>query len=293
MRTISLEINPKISTKVELKSISRLNDDDIINFYVEDENKKNYCYTLLSNLYQNRKIRIVDTSRGKKGVIKSYIDNERKNLKSKNFYILDKDFDDKYPCNHPNFQIDNFYYIYKLLKKNKKFLVWKRYCIENYFIDSSLIAYVLNNLTCIKDIKSEFKAPIRKIFKYVNLLSRYQLKNQLADSTNKLNYSNFIDFKTTNIDILKLVKELRIISKKYENSKILNVKYDYNIIRDINGKRFFELLISLGANAKGTSKFSIGQKNFMNLILKAYLERNKSNNFKRFTIELDEIFKNV
>jgi hypothetical protein len=293
MRTISLEINPKISTKIELKSISRLIDDDIINFYVEDENKENYYYTLLSNLYQNHKIRIVDTSRGKKGVIKSYIDNERKNLKSKNFYILDKDFDDKYPCNHPNFQIDNFYYIYKLLKKNKKFLVWKRYCIENYFIDSSLIAYVLNNLTCIKDIKSEFKAPIRKIFKYVNLLSRYQLKNQLADSTNKLNYNNFIDFKTTNIDILKLVKELRIISKKYANSKILNVKYDYNIIRDINGKRFFELLISLGANAKGTSKFSIGQKNFMNLILKAYLERNKSNNFKRFTIELDEIFKNV
>lgn len=293
MKRISLEINPKLSTKIELESISKFIDDNTVNFYVEDENKANYYDTLLSGLYQNYRIRIVDTNRGKKAVIKSYIDNEKKNLKNKNFYILDKDFDDKYPCNHPNFEINNFYYIYKLLKKNKKFLVWKRYCIENYFIDSSLIAYVLNHLTCIKDIKSEFKASIRKIFKYVNLLSKYQLKNQLANSTNKLNYSSFIDFKTTNIDILKLVKELRIISKKYKKSKYFSVKYDYNTIRDINGKRFFELLLSLGANATRTSKFSVEQKNFMNLILSAYLEKNKSNNFKRFTRELDKIFKNI
>ena len=46
----------------------------------------------------------------------------------------------------------------------------------------------------------------KKIFKYVNLLSKYQLKNQLANSNIKLKYNNFIDFQTTNIDILKLVK---------------------------------------------------------------------------------------
>lgn len=70
----------------------------------------------------------------------------------------------------------------------------------------------------------------KKIFKYVNLLSKYQLKNQLANSNIKLKYNNFIDFQTTNIDILKLVKELRIISKKYKNSNFSSAKYNYNCI---------------------------------------------------------------
>ena len=292
MRKISLTINPKFSTKIILKSVSNFIDDDKINFYVEDKNKANYYESLLSTIYTHYsdRIRIVDTNRGKKGVIKSYIYNENKNLKGKTFYILDKDFDDKYPCNHSNFNIDNFSYIYKLLKKNDKFLIWERYCIENYFIDSSLISCVLAQLTC--NIKLNFKTTIKKIFRYVNLLSKYQLKNQLANSLNRLNYNDFIDFKTTNIDILKLIKELRIISKRYKNSNFNSVKYNYNCIKDINGKRFFELLLSWCTNTSSL-KISIAQKNFMNLILHNYLQKNKNNNFKRFTQELDKIFNNI
>ena len=225
MRKISLTINPKFSTKIELKSVSNFIDDDRINFYVEDKNKANYYESLLSTIYTHYsdRIRIVDTNRGKKGVIKSYIYNENKNLKGKNFYILDKDFDDKYPCNHPNFKVDNFSYIYKLLKKNDKFLVWERYCIENYFIDSKLITYVLNQLTCIKNI---------------------------------------------------------------------NIKYEYNILKDINGKKFFELLLSWCTNTDNL-KINLSQENFMNLILSAYLKNNKNNNFKRFSRELDKIFNNI
>ena len=292
MQRISLEINSKLSTKIELKSISKFIDDSKINFYVEDKNKANYYETLLLTIYPKHsdKIRIIDTNRGKENVIKSYIDNEKKNLKGKNFYILDKDFDDKYPYNHPKFQIKNFSYIYKLLKKNDKFLIWERYCIENYFIDSSLISCVLAQLTC--NIKLNFKTTIKKIFRYVNLLSKYQLKNQLANSLNRLNYNDFIDFKTTNIDILKLIKELRIISKKYKNSNFNSAKYNYNCIKDINGKKFFELLLSWCTNTSSL-KISIAQKNFMNLILHNYLQKNKNNNFKRFTRELDKIFNNI
>ena len=292
MQRISLTITPKFSTKIELKSISKFIDDSKINFYVEDKNKANYYETLLLTIYPKHsdKIRIIDTNRGKENVIKSYINNEKKNLKGKNFYILDKDFDDKYPCNHPKFQTKNFSYIYKLLKKNDKFLIWERYCIENYFIDSSLISCVLAQLTC--NIKLNFKTTIKKIFRYVNLLSKYQLKNQLANSLNRLNYNDFIDFKTTNIDILKLIKELRIISKKYKNSNFNSVKYNYNCIKDINGKKFFELLLSWCTNTSSL-KISIAQKNFLNLILHNYLQKNKNNNFKRFTRELDKIFNNI
>jgi hypothetical protein len=296
MRKISLTINPKFSTKIILKSVSNFIDDDKINFYVEDKNKANYYESLLSTIYTHYsdRIRIVDTNRGKKGVIKSYIYNENKNLKGKNFYILDKDFDDKYPCNHSNFNINNFSYIYKLLKKNDKFLVWERYCIENYFIDSKLITYVLNQLTCIKNIniKFKFKTPIKKIFKYVNLLSKYQLKNQLAGSNTSLKYNKFLDFKTINIHILELAKELRNISKKYKSSNFYSIKYEYNILKDINGKKFFELLLSWCTNTDNL-KINLSQENFMNLILSAYLKNNKNNNFKRFSRELDKIFNNI
>ena len=132
----------------------------------------------------------------------------------------------------------------------------------------------------------------KKIFKYVNLLSKYQLKNQLANSNIKLKYNNFIDFQTTNIDILKLVKELRIISKKYKDSNFSSAKYNYNCIKDINGKRFFELLLSWCTNTDNL-KINLSQENFMNLILSAYLKNNKNNNFKRFSRELDKIFNNI
>ncbi|QQB74095.1 hypothetical protein I6H56_01065 [Fusobacterium canifelinum] len=292
MQRISLEINPKFSTKISLKSVSKFIDDDKVNFYIEDKNKANYYKTLFSTIYPkcSNKIRIIDTNRGKENVIKSYVDNENKNLKGRNFYILDKDFDDKYPCNHPNFKIDNFFYNYKLLKKNDKFLVWERYCIENYFLNFSLIVCVLNQLTCISNLK--FKFFIRKIFKYANLLSKYQLKNQLADSKNKLNYNSFIEFKTLNIDILKLVKELRVISKKHKNSNFYSVKYSYNIIKDINGKRFFKLFHSWCIKTS-TLKINIAYDNFMNLFLSAYLQKNKSNNFRKFSRELDKIFNNI
>ena len=51
MRKISLTINPKFSTKIELKSVSNFIDDDRINFYVEDKNKANYYESLLSTIY--------------------------------------------------------------------------------------------------------------------------------------------------------------------------------------------------------------------------------------------------
>ena len=50
----------------------------------------------------------------------------------------------------------------RLLKINDKFLIWERYCIENYFLDSSLIINVLEQLTCIKNIKLKFKISIKK-----------------------------------------------------------------------------------------------------------------------------------
>ena len=89
-----------------------------------------------------------------------------------------------------------------------------------------------------------------------------------------------------------LVKELRIISKKYKNSNFNSVKYNYNIIKDINGKRFFELFHSWCIKTSPL-KISIAYNNFMNLILHNYLQKNKNNNFKRFTRELDKIFNNI
>jgi len=227
MRKISLTINPKFSTKIILKSVSNFIDDDKINFYVEDKNKANYYESLLSTIYTHYsdRIRIVDTNRGKKGVIKSYIYNENKNLKGKNFYF-------------------------------------------------------------------KFKTPIKKIFKYVNLLSKYQLKNQLAGSNTSLKYNKFLDFKTINIHILELAKELRNISKKYKSSNFYSIKYEYNILKDINGKKFFELLLSWCTNTDNL-KINLSQENFMNLILSAYLKNNKNNNFKRFSRELDKIFNNI
>lgn len=91
----------------------------------------------------------------------------------------------------------------------------------------------INNISSFSDndeVKINEENNLKKELEELNLLSKYQLKNQLANSNIKLKYNNFIDFQTTNIDILKLVKELRIISKKYKNSNFSSAKYNYNCI---------------------------------------------------------------
>lgn len=269
-------ISPKIekfSNKVEIDAnvIGKFLSHKIVVF-VEDENRGYYYIRLLKELYPtfDKKISIVDTQKGKTGVLETYHRSTKYEEKKNHYYILDKDFDDKYPEGHPHFNIQNRYsYLYKNLKQHSNFLIWNRYCIENYFISVSL----LKNVICSFSAYDVCEKDIEKILKYINFFSKNQLKNQLAFTEEKLNYKSYIEMSTLKIDWKKLLQQSKKIVLAHKNSNFFNHEYSYDEKYDINGKKVLQLIHSWCASSSLIHDV-VSQNSFSNLLLDFALRNN-------------------
>lgn len=283
---ISPEIE-KFSNKVEIDAniIGKFLSHKILVF-VEDKNRGYYYTRLLKELYPkfDKKISIVDVQKGKTGVLETYHRSTRYKEEKNHYYILDKDFDDKYPENHPHFNIKNKYsYLYKHLKQHSNFLIWNRYCIENYFISVFLLKDVICSFSacyvCEKDIE--------KILKYVHFLSKNQLKNQVAFTQEKLNMLSYIEISTLKIDWKKLLQQSKKILSAHKNSNFYAHEYIYDEKCDINGKKVLKLILSWCASSKLIHDV-ISQNSFSNLLLDFAL-RNNTEDILELKKEFDKI----
>lgn len=288
MNIISPEIK-KFSKKIEVDSsvIGRFLSHNIV-IFVEDKKRGHYYKKLLTGLYPtwDKKISIIDTQKGKTGVLETYHRSSRYKEEKNKYYILDKDFDDKYPEQHPHFTIKNSYsYLYKHLKKHSNFLIWDRYCIENYFISISL----LKDVICSFSACSLCEKDIEKILKYVDFLSKNQLRNQLAFSKRELNYVSYIESSTLRVDWKKLLQQSKEILLAYKHSNFCNYKYTYIKKCDINAKKVLELIISWCSSSSIFSDI-ISQNSFSNLLLDFSLKTN-TEDILELKQELDKIIK--
>ena len=109
-----------------------------IHIYVEDSGKK-FGYKLLFKKIGMEDFECFDISDGKKGVINHYFKNEneiKSNSEVRYIFLLDKDFDNK--CiHHNNKRLEG--HSFEELKKHKNFVIWKKYCIENYLSALDLV----------------------------------------------------------------------------------------------------------------------------------------------------------
>ena len=258
--------------------------------HVEDKGKANFYSKLFNKLFPKipqKNYYILDIHDGKEAIINIF--NELKQIfpefKVNNFFILDKDFDNIYP------KTDKRYIRYKNLKKEKTFLILKRYCIENYLINDDLIKKF-----CFSHYEAKHKDSliknIKKIRKYTLYLSKYQYLNQLFETEDclEINYYKYINIKKNNFEVKvsSLLKFIRDLSKGLKINNCNKKKYCINEICDINGKKFLEVLVhSLGKCSREYNQNFIQIEPFKNHLIEYSSD---GDDFKILKKELKQIF---
>lgn len=259
--------------------------------HVEDKGRANFYSKLFKKLFpkfSDKNYYILDVHDGKEAIISIFnkLNQEFPKSKINNFFILDKDFDNIYPKN------DKRYIRYKKFKQEESFIILERYCIENYLINDDLIKEF-----CFTHYEDKYKDSlikhIEKIREYTFYLSKYQYFNQLYDFGNscKLNYYKYIDVrkKPFGVNFSLLLKFIRDLNKNLKVNNCNKNKHCLDMIHDINGKRFLEVLIySLGSCS---SEYN---RNFIQIDpLKNHLVHYGINkeDFKILKKELEKIFK--
>ncbi|WP_035933005.1 hypothetical protein, partial [Fusobacterium necrophorum] len=127
------------------------------------------------------------------------------------------------------------------------------------------------------------------ILKYVDFLSKNQLKNQLAFTKRELNYVSYIESSTLRVDWKKLLQQSKEILLVYKNSNFCNYKYTYIKKYDINAKKVLELIISWCSSSSIFSDI-ISQNSFSNLLLDFSLKIN-TQDILELKQELNKIIK--
>ncbi|WP_338965758.1 hypothetical protein KSU13_06105 [Fusobacterium nucleatum] len=249
---------------------------------VEDSTKTNFYKTLIIELFSDLKDKIVILNgESKKNIISNYNKNLKIFDKNKNiFFILDKDFDDKYIPQHEIFSMGNYYYLYNGLIRNFNFIIWRKYCVENYFLNLEVVYKILKNCTCDNIID---KDEIKKIKNYILFLSKYQLLNQLESIGKRIDIGKFINPLTLEIDILGLKSFLREIRKNKNNLIEVNNRFDNQ--NDINGKWFFSILILCYSQRW---QIKLDKKTFFNQLFRISLEE-KTEEVKEMKEQLKKI----
>lgn len=229
-----------------------------IHIYVEDSGKK-FGYKLLFKKIGMEDFECFDISDGKKGVINHYFKNEneiKSNSEVRYIFLLDKDFDNK--CiHHNNKRLEG--HSFEELKKHKNFVIWKKYCIENYLSALDLVIKTVEIL-CRKEIdKKEYEKKYLELYLQVLNLTKFYYFSSYFDLNLEYNINRYFNKEDL---ILKEEEKNKIeeklfngfLSKKdtyeeYKNknydevfkklSKVLDAKYD------IHGKEFLKGIIML------------------------------------------------
>lgn len=138
-----------------------------IYIYVEDRGKKLYYNHLLKKI-GIKEFECFDIIGSKKGLINHYFinKNEYQNTsKIKYIFLLDKDFDDK--CIQHNLRLEG--HTFEELKAHENFVIWKKYCIENYLVSLDLVMETTEILCCEEINKTEYKK------RYLDLYSKVRV----------------------------------------------------------------------------------------------------------------------
>lgn len=229
-----------------------------IYIYVEDEGKKRY-YELLCEKIGLKDFECFDITGSKRGVIKHYFNNEnefRNDSEKKYIFLLDKDFDDK--CEHFNRKrLEG--HTFNELKMHPNFVIWKRYCIENYLTDLDLVIKTVELLCCKEIDKIEYKKNYLKLYYGVFHLTSYYFFNMYFDLNLEYKINRYFDYEKIQLKPDEEVKIKKILSngflqnrdnyieckdKEYENF-FCELKGKLNDKYDIHGKEFLEGILKL------------------------------------------------
>lgn len=137
------------SEEAEINRYLFFSDFNDVNFFVEDKNKEYEYETILKRLFGDRyRISAIIAANGKQGVKEAFEEfglNDQADVRKKNIFIVDGDFDRYVHCEE---MIDNPHFIYL-----------KYYNIENYFIDQSAVLRFAKGKLCLldKDVKEKVK----------------------------------------------------------------------------------------------------------------------------------------
>lgn len=230
--------------------------------FVEDEGKKAFYKILLENLGVED-FECFDISNGKKGVIKKYFDNREKYINSSEkryIFVLDKDYDNK--CKHHNLE-RLVEHTFEELKRNEYFVIWKKYCIENYLINFELIKEVVElirgkefNEELYRESYIKLQNLLLKLSKYYyfnsyfNLNLEYNIYSYLAEKEIKLkNEERLIEILSEGFEKIKESLEEMELGKKEVYSQFKEMNFDetlkkisesFNENEDIHGKEFIK-----------------------------------------------------
>lgn len=230
--------------------------------FVEDEGKKAFYKILLENL-EVEDFECFDISNGKKGVIKKYFDNREKYINSpekRYIFVLDKDYDNK--CKHHNLErLED--HRFEELKKNEYFVIWRKYCIENYLMNFKLIKEVVElirgrevNEQLYKESYMKLQDLVLKLSKYYyfnsyfNLNLEYNIYSHLAENKIELkNEEGIIETLSKGFEKIKecLVEMESEKKEVYSQFKEMNfdetlkkISESFNENEDIHGKEFIK-----------------------------------------------------
>lgn len=201
-----------------------------INIFVEDTNKEYEYETIFKRMFKKKyKIKKIFAVGGKKKLKEKFV--ELKDLKMKNIFIADGDFD-RYIDKEK--MIDNPYFIYL-----------KTYNIENYFIDKratekfvkgklKLLDSEIKNKVSFNEWKTKIVSQISELFfYYCYVQKKYPEKPTISQNTYK-----FIDsssgFEIKN-EIKNYKEEVELFSNNSLKNEIGKIKRDYYNENQDNG----------------------------------------------------------
>lgn len=229
-----------------------------IHIYVEDGGKKRY-YELLCQKIGLENFECFDITENKKGVIKHYFNNKNEFIndsEKKYIFLLDKDFDDK--CEHFNSKrLEG--HTFNELRTHPNFVIWKKYCIENYLTDLDLVIKTSELLCCTEINKEDYEKNYLKLYSGVFHLTSYYFFNMYFDLNLEYKINRYFDYKNFKLKLDEEIKIKEILSKGFlqnRDSYIECKDKEYEVFfgelkerldekYDIHGKEFLEGILKL------------------------------------------------
>lgn len=147
--------------------------------YVEDYKKAGIYEEIIKVSYPEISFIIHDNLSGKSDILRTYFSSPQsfENRSSEKFwFLLDKDFDDK--CPKRKKKINDYEFCYEDLIEIEQIKFLKKYSIENYFLDQTLVRHTTKFSCSCKDCDLEnYEENYDKVISLFNSLSKLYMIN--------------------------------------------------------------------------------------------------------------------
>lgn len=196
--------------------------------HVEDKGNAGFYEEIIKKIYPSwnttKTFKVFANYNGKNRVVGKFFEDSitfTSSLNGKHYFIIDKDFNDKFP-NRKIKHLGHLPTSYNELKEIKEFRILKKYCIENYFLDENLIKNVSKNCSsCIDKDLEIYSEYYKTILKHVKILSQFYMFNQFFQLSESKAPDRYLDCNLLRLRSEEIEKLEVRLEKEYNNNKAI------------------------------------------------------------------------